>query len=151
MTALLKVAGYRTAMIGKWDLAGHSNDAFRPELLPGEQGFDLHLGTPTSNDTREWTRLLRDGNVVEFPVNMATLTERYVDETITFLQEANAKPKFVYLAPNMPHVMLAASGRFRGVSKRGLYGDVVEELDFHIGRLIRAILRARIATPSCGS
>ena len=139
LAEILRDAGYRTAMIGKWDLAGHSNDAFVPELLPGEQGFDTHFGTPTSNDTLRYTVLLRDGVVIEHPVDMASLTQRYFNEALRILAEPDDQPRFIYLAPNMPHVMLAASPPFLGVSGRGLFGDVVEELDFHIGRLVRFI------------
>lgn len=140
---ILRHAGYATAMIGKWDLAGHSNDAFAPELLPGEQGFDMHFGTPTSNDTLRYTVLLRDGAVIEHPVDMASLTRRYVDEALRILEGPDERPRFIYLAPNMPHVQLAASPLFRGASGRGFYGDVVEELDFHVGRLVRAISARR--------
>lgn len=143
---LLKTRGYATAMIGKWDLAGHSNDRFVAELLPGHQGFDHHFGTPTSNDSIEYTTLLRDGRVVDAPpIDMSTLTRRYVDEAIGFVRANRDRPFFLYLAPNMPHVLLAASRRFRGRSVRGLFGDAVEELDFHIGRLIDALGRLELA------
>lgn len=145
LAEILRNAGYATAMIGKWDLAGHSNDGFVPELLPGEQGFDTHFGTPTSNDTLQYTVLLRDGAVIEHPVDMSSLTRRYVDEALRIFDRDDGRPRFIYLAPNMPHVMLAASPPFQGRSGRGLYGDAVEELDFHIGRLVNAIRARRSA------
>jgi len=131
---VLKQAGYATACFGKWDLAGHSQRGYAADLLPTRQGFDTFFGTPTSNDSV--VRLLRDERVIEERSDMSTLTQRYTDEAISFIKQHKDEPFFVYLAHTMPHVILAASERFRGKSPRGLYGDVVEEIDWNVGRLL---------------
>ena len=136
---VLKPLGYACAMIGKWDLAAHSNTAYQRDLLPRGQGFDMHFGTPSSNDSVRGTVLLRDGKVIEKPAKQATLTRRYTDEAITFIKANRERPFFVYLAHTMPHTALAASEQFRGKSTRGLYGDVIEEIDWNVGRLLDAI------------
>jgi arylsulfatase A-like enzyme len=141
LAEVLKPAGYSCAMIGKWGLGGHSNNRYKVDLLPNAQGFDMHFGTPASNDYVADTVLLRDGVVIEKPAAQDTLTTRYADETIRFMQRHRSKPFFVYLCPNMPHVALAASAPFRGRSERGLYGDTVEELDFNVGRVIDEVKR----------
>ncbi|MCL5744460.1 MAG: sulfatase, partial [Acidobacteria bacterium] len=141
---VLKQAGYTSAMIGKWDLAGHSNKTYAPDLLPTHQGFDLHFGTPTSNDSVSETVLLRNGEVIEKPTDFGTLTRRYTDETIRFITENKGRPFFVYLSPNMPHTVLAASEQFRGKSRRGLYGDAVEEFDWNAGRVMDTLRQLKL-------
>lgn len=141
LAEVLKPAGYACAMIGKWGLGGHSNNRYVVDLLPNRQGFDMHFGTPASNDFLADTVLLRDGALIEKPAEQDTLTRRYADETIRFMNAHRRKPFFVYLCPNMPHVALAASAEFRGRSPRGLYGDVVEELDFNVGRVVDEVRR----------
>ena len=131
---LLKPAGYSTAAFGKWDLAGHRGDRYVRSLLPQHQGFDEFFGTSTSNDTK--VDLIRGDDVIERKVDMSRLTERYTDEAIDFIQRHKQKPFFVYLAHTMPHVKLAVSDTFKGQSKGGLYGDVVEEIDANVGRLL---------------
>jgi arylsulfatase len=141
LAEVLKPAGYACAMIGKWGLGGHSNNRYDVNLLPNAQGFDMHFGTPASNDFVADTVLLRDGVVIEKPAAQDTLTKRYTDETIRFMNTHRKGPFFIYLCPNMPHVALAASADFRGRSPRGLFGDVVEELDFNVGRVIDEVRR----------
>jgi len=136
---VLKTVGYATAAFGKWDLAGHSNNGYEPELLPGGHGFDYHFGTPTSNDSRKGTPLLRNGEVIERPTDFDTLTQRYTDESIAFITANKDRPFFAYIPHSMPHTELGASPRFRGKSKRGLYGDVIEEIDWNVGRLLDAV------------
>jgi arylsulfatase A-like enzyme len=128
----LREQGYATACIGKWHL-GHL-----PEHLPNRHGFDTNFGLPYSNDMKP-APLLRDGEVVEEPAEQATLTRRYTDEALRFLRENQRRPFFLYLAHTFPHVPLHASDEFRGRSLRGLYGDVVEELDHHVGRLLNGL------------
>jgi arylsulfatase A-like enzyme len=130
---MLQEAGYTSAAIGKWHLAGHSQTAYTVEHLPTRQGFDLYFGTPSSNDAV--ANLLRDEVLIERDVDMSTLTSRYTDEAIAFIRKNKARPFFVYLAHSMPHTRLGVSGQFRGKST-SLYGDVVEELDWHVGRLL---------------
>lgn len=131
---ILKDAGYTTACFGKWDLAGHHQRGYDGNLLPTKQGFDYFFGTPTSNDSR--VNLLRNDEVIEQKADMNTLTKRYTDEAIRFIRTSREKPFFVYLAHTMPHIRLGASDPFRGRSKRGLYGDVIEEIDFSVGRIL---------------
>ena len=135
----LRARGYRTAAIGKWHL-GHL-----PKYLPTRHGFDSFLGIPYSNDMDKAARgdapipLLRDTTVVEQPVDQATLTRRYTDEAIRVIRESRGRPFFVYLAHSMPHLPIHASPEFRGRSRAGLYGDVVEEIDGSAGRIMETL------------
>jgi len=139
MAEVLKSVGYATACFGKWDLATHSQRDFRPELMPNHQGFDYFFGTPTSND--RLVDLYRNEDKIEVEADMNTLTRRYTDEAIAFIERHREEPFFVYMPHTMPHTRLAASDAFRGKSERGLYGDVVEEIDHEAGRMIDAIRR----------
>lgn len=134
---ILKTKGYATACFGKWDLAKHSQKDFFIDLFPTRQGFDYFYGTPTSNDSV--ANLYRNEELIEPNSNMATLTRRYTDEAIRFMTQNQDKPFFVYLPHTMPHTRLAASERFKGKSLRGLYGDVIEEIDFNVGRILDAV------------
>ncbi|MFT5130129.1 MAG: arylsulfatase A-like enzyme, partial [Rhodothermales bacterium] len=131
---ILKPLGYQTAMIGKWDLAGR-RATFQVDLHPGNQGFDSSFWTQTSGDgpIRDAARI-----VVKKP-KRSSLTTLYTDKAIEFV-EGNAKqPFFLYLAHVMPHTKLAVSPAFKGKSKGGFYGDVIEELDHNVGRLLTRI------------
>jgi arylsulfatase A-like enzyme len=134
---VLKEQGYATAAFGKWDLAGHSQVQYKPELLPAHQGFDYFFGTPTSNDST--ANLIRNTEMIENKAGMSTLTRRYTDEAISFIERSKEAPFFVYLAHSMPHTKLAVSADFKGTSAGGLYGDVIEELDFNVGRVLDAV------------
>jgi len=152
----LKARGYATACVGKWHL-GH-----RPEFLPTRHGFDEYYGIPYSNDMDrapnaggpassltpkvEWWNvpLLRNEAVIERPADQHTLTRRYTDEAVAFIRRNRERPFFLYLAHTMPHVPLFASEEFRGKSPRGLYGDVVEELDGSVGRVLAALRAERL-------
>ncbi len=134
---ILKTRGYATAAYGKWDLAGHSQTQYEPDLLPPQQGFDEYFGTPSSNDAT--VNLVRGTTVVERGADMSTLTQRYTDEAIAFIRRSKDRPFFVYLAHSMPHTRVAATPAFAGKSAAGLYGDAVEELDANFGRLWEAI------------
>ena len=148
----LKQAGYATACIGKWHL-GHL-----PQYLPTSQGFDSYFGIPYSNDMDrvadaprgreallrakiEYFRcpILRDRQVVERPADQRTITRRYTDEAIRVIRANRDRPFFLYLAHNFPHVPLFASKEFAGRSLRGLYGDVVEEIDAGVGRILETL------------
>jgi arylsulfatase A len=149
---LLKPHGYATAHIGKWHLGIHAG------ARPNEQGFDYSFGLPYSNDMDArpdlpkgavastnpprdgWNvALQRNGKIIEQPAVQETLTRRYTDEAVQFIRQNKERPFFVYLAHSMPHVPLFASDEFRGKSARGLYGDVLEELDANVGRILDAI------------
>ncbi len=136
-------AGYQTACVGKWHL-GHL-----PPYLPREHGFDRYFGIPYSNDMgqingrgkpRKGTPLplIRGTETIETEPDQRFLTERYTDEAVTFITEAaaNDRPFFLYLPHSMPHVPLFASQRFSGTSARGLYGDVIETIDWSTGKIL---------------
>lgn len=156
----LKTRGYATAAIGKWHLG------FQPEYLPMKQGFDSYYGIPYSNDmdatykapTREdyfrflknpkreyWNvPLMRNEKILERPADQTTLTKRYTDEAIQFISANKNKPFFLYLAHSMPHMPLFRSKEFEGKSARGLYGDVIEELDANVGRLLDTLRQMKL-------
>ena len=134
---VLKTKGYATACFGKWDLAKHAQKGFFIDLFPTRQGFDYFFGTPTSNDAL--VNLYRNEKLIEPKTNMAPLTKRYTDEAIAFMKKNKNKPFFVYLPHTMPHTRLDATAQFKGKSKRGLYGDVIEEIDFNVGRILDAV------------
>jgi len=131
---VLKPVGYKTGMIGKWDLAGHNPEQFNPNLLPMHQGFDESFFTPGSNDAR--VHLIRNNSLVERNADMSTLTKRYTDEAIRFIEKHVEQPFFLYLAHTMPHTKLAVSDAYKGKSEGGLYGDVIEEIDDNVGRIM---------------
>lgn len=134
---VLKEHGYATAAFGKWDLAGHNPARYKPELLPPHQGFDYFFGTSGSND--QSVDLIRNTEKIEDNADMGLLTRRYTDEAIKFIEKSKDTPFFVYLAHTMPHTKLAVSEKFKGKSKGGLYGDVIEEIDFNVGRVLDTI------------
>jgi arylsulfatase A-like enzyme len=84
---------------------------------------------------------MRNGDVVEEPANQDTLTLRYTNEAINFIERNKGQSFFLYLAHTMPHIPLHASERFRGKSAAGLYGDVIEELDWSVGEVLNALQR----------
>jgi len=142
---LLKDQGYATMCIGKWHLGHH------PEFLPTRHGFDAYYGIPYSNDMPTPTPdggkgvvLLRDEKVIEHPTDQATLTERYTAEAVKFIKANEDRPFFLYLPHTFPHVPLHVSERFKGKSKGGLYGDVVECIDWSCGEILAAIQQAGI-------
>ena len=137
LAEVLKPSGYATACFGKWDLAKHAQTGFFMDLFPTRQGFDYFYGTPTSND--RVAHLYRNEKLIEPNSNLATLTRRYTDEAIAFIKKHRQQPFFVYVPHTMPHTRLDASPQFKGKSKRGLYGDVIEEIDFNVGRILDAL------------
>ena len=134
---ILKGKGYATGCFGKWDLARHSQRKFNPKLMPNHQGFDYFFGTPTSNDG--FVDLYRNEKRIEEKADMNLLTQRYTNEAIGFIKASQSKPFFVYLPHTMPHTRLGASKDFKGKSPRGLYGDVIEEIDHSTGRILDAL------------
>lgn len=146
---LLKTAGYATALIGKWHLAGPRSNSYKPELMPNAQGFDYFYGTPLHNGYHREvhekgfkTQLMRNEKILDdflSQSSMDMLTQNYTKEAIQFICKNKNQPFFLYLSHNMPHVPLGASEKFRGKSSRGLYGDVIEELDWSIGQILTAL------------
>jgi uncharacterized sulfatase len=125
----LKPAGYATACIGKWHL-GH-----QPEFYPTRQGFDSYLGILYSNDMRP-VELRQNEKKLEYPVDQRTLTKRYTQAALAFLDAHRDEPFFLYLPHAMPHKPLAASEKFYKQSGAGLYGDVLAELDDSVGQVL---------------
>jgi len=134
---IVKTVGYETGMIGKWDLAGHNTLEFNMNLRPENQGFDYSFWTPSSNDRH--VDLYTGSKSLKKNVDMSTLTSLYTDKAIEFIKEKKKKPFFLYLAHTMPHVKLAVSQKFKGKSKGGFYGDVIEEIDYNVGRILDEI------------
>lgn len=151
---LLKQKGYATGMAGKWHL-GH-----KEPFLPLQNGFDEYLGLPYSNDmwpvgfdgkpvdsTHAKYRFpslpLIEGNKKIMDIttleDQAELTRLYTERAVRFIKKYKAKPFFFYLAHTMPHVPIAASKKFIGKSKSGLFGDVMEEIDWSVGEIIKTL------------
>jgi arylsulfatase A-like enzyme len=152
MAEMLKAQGYATAIMGKWHLG------LGEGLHPLDQGFDYYYGTPGSNDApapkgksqnydvfqaakeEDWPiPLIRNRERIEFPAKQTLFTQRYTKESIAFIKDNRENPFFLYLAHNMPHVPIYASDDFKGKSKGGLYGDVIEELDWSVGEVVKTL------------
>ncbi len=132
---VLKSAGYATACIGKWDVSGRK---YVEGMVPNDQGFDYYFGTLGANDGGK-VALWRNRTKERQTDDMGSLTKLYTDEAIRFLQQHRKEPFFLYLAHNMPHVKLGASEQFKGKSRGGLYADVIEEIDWNVGRVLDAL------------
>jgi arylsulfatase A-like enzyme len=154
----LKTKGYATVALGKWHL-GHL-----PQYLPTNNGFDTYFGIPYSNDMDRLASapkyreslfkpkveyfnvpLLRDTKIIERPADQTTITRRYTEEAVKYIKANKAKPFFVYLAHSLPHVPLFTSASFQGVSQRGLYGDVIEEIDWSVGQVLKTLKEEKLA------
>lgn len=140
---VLKPAGYQTACIGKW----HAGE--NPEQMPLNQGFDYFFGAPKYNGH---TKLIEQSafrctimqntdtiQVINSVEDMAQLTKMYTEEAVNFIKKNKNNPFFLYLSHNMPHVPLGASEKFRGKSDGGFYGDVIEELDWSMGKILKTL------------
>lgn len=149
LAELFKDNGYSTACIGKWHL-GH-----QPEFMPNRQGFDHFYGVPYSNDMDgHYYRhnnfqspplpVYRNENIIEEGPDQRYLTKRYTEESIQLIKNRGDEPFFIYLAHNMPHTPLHVSEQFEGKSKLGLYGDVIMELDWSMGEIIRTLKEEHI-------
>ena len=128
----LKPLGYRSALYGKWHLGS------RLEWSPMNQGFDEFFGVLHSNDMTP-LELYRGEQMIENPVDQTTLTERYTREAVRFIAENRDNPFFLYIPHSFPHVPLFVSPRFDGRSDAGLYGDVVETIDWSTGEILAAL------------
>lgn len=154
---LLKKQGYDTGCVGKWHL-GH-----RPEHLPPNHGFDSYFGMPFSNDMMPasdapkgrskmfeennayWrTPLVRGLEVVDEKPDQRQLTRLYTEESLKFINAHKEHPFFLYLAHSFPHVPLFASEAFRGKSRGGIYGDVVEEIDWSVGKIVQELRQLKL-------
>ena len=139
----LKEMGYHTAIFGKWHL-GTTDIAY----LPLQNGFDEYFGLPYSNDMdpRQWPEIpLIDGNdTIERNPDQKYLTRRYTERAIDFIRAHKDEPFFLYLPYTMPHTPLHPGPEFEDFSKRGIYGDVVEEIDWSVGIIMGTIRQAEI-------
>lgn len=158
---VLKKRNYKTAAIGKWHL-GHLY-----EFLPLQQGFDEYFGIPYSNDmwpvdfdgtpvkseSNNWRAKcpplpLIEGNekIGEFNTleDQSELTTIYTERAVKFISQNKKNPFFLYLAHSMPHVPLAVSDRFKGKSEQGMYGDVIMEIDWSVGEIMKALEKNRL-------
>jgi len=145
---VLKTKGYATACIGKWHL-GHL-----PQYLPTRQGFDYYFGLPYSNDMTPSMPgrnnypplpLICNEQTIETEPDQSLLTKRYTAEAIQFIKQNKDKPFLLYLAHTFPHRPPAVSAQFKGKTLRGLYGDVVAELDWSTGQVIRTLNQLGLA------
>lgn len=129
---VLQKAGYYTGMVGKWHLGHHH------QFLPLQNGFNEYYGIPYSNDMRSVV-YFRGNEVESWQVDQTQLTKTYTKEAVQFIERNKQKPFFLYLSHNMPHVPLFASEQFKGKSANGLYGDVIEELDWSVGEIVKKL------------
>jgi arylsulfatase A-like enzyme len=132
LAELLSKAGYATACIGKWDV---SNRAPVRDRMPNAKGFHYYYGPLGANDNGTVV-IYQDNEEVERTADMGGLTRKYTDKAIEFVKTNKGTPFLVYLAHTMVHSVVGASSDFKGKSQGGLYGDAVEEIDFHSGRLL---------------
>ncbi|MSU50538.1 MAG: arylsulfatase, partial [Opitutus sp.] len=144
---LLKSRGYATGMAGKWHLGHHES------FLPNRHGFDESFGLPYSNDmwpfhpeakagTYPPLPLYENGKIIDgeiTPDKMRHLTTWYTERAVSFIERNKERPFFFYLAHAMPHVPLAVSDKFKGKSLNGLYGDVIMEIDWSVGEVLRTL------------
>ena len=156
LAEVVKQRGYATAIFGKWHLGHH------PQFLPTHHGFDEYFGLPYSNDMwplhPEYVKLppeaarrkrgfpdlpLIEGDKVVVPKvtakEQAQLTTWYTERAVKFIDAHRDRPFFLYVAHNMPHVPLHVSDKFKGKSRQGLYGDVIEEIDWSVGQIVSAL------------
>ncbi len=147
----LKSNGYKTAAVGKWHL-GHQSPH-----LPTDHGFDSYYGIPYSNDmdkvenTDHFTLaeneryqaynvpLMRDREIIERPADQRTITKRYTEEAVARIKSLKDGSFFIYLAHSLPHIPLFRSGEFKDVSLAGFYGDVIEEIDWSVGEILKTL------------
>jgi arylsulfatase len=149
---VLKKQGYATAAVGKWHLGHH------PQFLPLRHGFDEYLGLPYSNDMWPFhpqnpqayppLPLIEGERIIDpevTPEDQEQLTTMYTERAVKFIEKNKSKPFFLYLAHSMPHVPLFVSDKFKGKSEQGRYGDVMMEIDWSVGEIIKALEKNGIA------
>jgi arylsulfatase A len=144
---ILKPLGYATACYGKWHLGHH------PKFLPTRHGFDEYFGLPYSNDMWPYhptnksfpdLPLIEGERIVEYNPDQTQLTTWYTEHAIRFIEKNRDRPFFLYVPHSMAHVPLFVSDKFKGKSERGLYGDVMMEIDWSVGRILSTLKRLEI-------
>ncbi len=143
---ILKEKNYATACIGKWHLG------FQEKFLPVNQGFDVFYGIPFSNDMSrkeqdiygnknyKWQLpLMSQKDTIELDPNQQQFTKRFTYKAVDFIEKHKNNPFFLYLAHPMPHIPIYASDKFKNTSVRGKYGDTVEEIDWSVGEILKAL------------
>ncbi len=161
LAEIAKQRGYATAIFGKWHLGRE------PEFLPVRQGFDEYFGLPYSNDMWPWhpdyvnkplaerqrrpgypDLPLIEGDKVVIPCvtsnEQSQLTTWYTERAVKFIEKNKDRPFFLYVPHSMPHVPLHVSAKFKGKSKQGLYGDVIMEIDWSVGQILKALRKHRL-------
>jgi len=139
LAEVLRTAGYATAIVGKWHLGGQSPS------LPNDMGFDSFYGLLFSNDQGK-PKVWSDREIVEYhPIDQTTLTRRYTERAVAFVEENQDRPFFLYLPHTFPHIPLHVGEDRLGTSAAGRYGDVVEELDWSTGQILDALERTGVA------
>jgi arylsulfatase A len=158
IASALKAKNYKTAVLGKWHL-GHKSP-----FLPTDHGFDYYYGIPYSNDMDRvadlrggtWITaqiefaeeefyeaynvpIMRNKEIVERPADQRTITKRYTEEAVAKIKEFKDDPFFIYLAHSLPHIPLFRSGDFKDASLAGIYGDVIEEIDWSVGQIMETL------------
>jgi arylsulfatase len=143
---MLKAQGYTTGIFGKWHLGDH------PNFMPLNQGFDEYFGIPYSNDM--WPLHPQQGPIFDFDplplyhndtvidtlTDQSLLTTHITEQSIDFIVRNSEEPFFAYIAHPQPHVPLYVSDKFKGKSQRGLYGDVIMEIDWSVGQIVHALV-----------
>ncbi len=145
---VFKSRGYATAIYGKWHLGHH------PQFLPPRHGFDEYFGLPYSNDM--WPKhperknafpdlpLIEGEKTIALNPDQSQLTTQYAEHAVSFIERHRDQPFFVYLAHSMPHVPLFVSEKYQGKTERGLFGDVIEEVDWSVGQILATLKKLKL-------
>ena len=145
ISEMLKDLNYNTAIFGKWHLGDH------PDFLPNKHGFDEYCGIAYSNDMWPYhpqqgtifnfgdLPLFENGEIIDTLTDQSSLTTDITERSVEFIQKNKDNPFFLYIAHPQPHVPLFVSDKFKGKSKRGLYGDVIMEIDWSVGQVLAAL------------
>jgi len=129
---LLQKQGYKNAIFGKWHLGHHHH------YLPLQRGFDEYFGIPYSNDMASVV-YMRGNDVEEFEVDQRYTTQKFTSESLDFIERNQKDPFFLFLSYIMPHVPLYVPPEFEGKSERGLYGDIIQEIDWSVGQVLEKL------------
>lgn len=145
LAEMLKAIDYKTGIFGKWHLGDH------PDFMPNNQGFDTYFGIPYSNDM--WPLHPQQGPIFDFGplplfeneaiidtlTDQSLLTTQITERSVDFIKKNKDNPFFLYIAHPQPHVPLFVSDKFKGKSERGLYGDVIMEIDWSVGQVLATL------------